>query len=289
MSRRRRFMSRDRYASTSSFSRAALPQYAAVASRAALEAGALLARWIGRPKRVATKRSAIDLVTELDRACERLIDRTLRRATPAFGFLGEESSERRGELPYRWIVDPLDGTNNFVHGLPLFGVSIGLEDCTRRPGTILVGVIYDPMRHELFVAGQGRGAYLNRRRLHVSSTATLSHSLLSTGFSSKFLEHTQPYLGWFTKLQRRSHGVRRLGSTTVSLAAVAAGRLEGFYEQDVWPWDIAAGMLLVEEAGGRVTNFQGSPVILDQGRIIASNGRIHRELVRVLTHPVRSR
>lgn len=242
-----------------------------------------MARWIGKPRRVATKRSAIDLVTDLDRSCERLIQQMLRRATPGFGFLGEESGERRGDLPYRWIVDPLDGTNNFVHGLPIFAVSIGLEDGSRRPGAILVGVIYDPMRRELFVASKGRGAFLNRRRLRVSSTATLSNSLLSTGFSSKFLEQTQPYLGWFTTLQRQSHGVRRLGSTTVSLAAVASGRLEGFYEQDVWPWDIAAGMLLVEEAGGCVTNFHGAPVILDQGRIIASNGHIHRELVHILS------
>jgi len=257
--------------------------YVAVASRAALAAGALLRRWAGKPGRVATKRSAIDLVTDIDRACERLIERTLRRTTPAFGFLGEEFGERGGELPYRWIVDPIDGTNNFVHGLPLFGVSIGLEVLGPvPPRTILVGVIYDPMRRELFVAQKGRGAWVNGRRLHVSSTAALSRSLLSTGFSSKFLEQTQPYLGWFTRLQRRSHGVRRIGSTVLSLAAVAAGRLEGFYEQDVWPWDIAAGMLLVEEAGGRVTDFQGRAVALEQGRIIASNGRIHRELLRVL-------
>lgn len=263
-----------------------LTRYAAVASRAALAAGALLRRWAGKPRRVATKRSAIDLVTDIDRACEQLIERTLRRATPGFGFLGEEFGERQGGLPYRWIVDPIDGTNNFVHGLPLFGVSIGLEALGPvPPRTILVGVIYDPMRRELFVAQKGRGAWVNGRCLHVSSTPTLSRSLLSTGFSSKFLEHTQPYLGWFTRLQRRSHGVRRIGSTVLSLAAVAAGRLEGFYEQDVWPWDIAAGMLLVEEAGGRVTNFQGRAVVLDQGRIIASNGRIHRELLRVLAQP----
>jgi len=258
-------------------------RYITVASRAALAAGALLRRWAGKPTQVATKRSAIDLVTDIDRACERLIERTLRRATPAFGFLGEEFGERTGAAPYRWIVDPIDGTNNFVHGLPLFGVSIGLEALGPVPRRrILVGVIYDPMRRELFVAQKGRGTWLNGRRLHVSSTATLSRSLLSTGFSSKFLEHTQPYLGWFTRLQRRSHGVRRIGSTVLSLAAIAAGRLEGFYEQDVWPWDIAAGTLLVEEAGGRVTNFQGRAVVLDQGRIIASNGRIHRELLRVI-------
>jgi myo-inositol-1(or 4)-monophosphatase len=301
-----------------------LEQYAAVASRAAVAAGSFLARHIGRPRRVETKRSAIDLVTEIDRASERLIHNILHRAYPECGFLGEEHGERRAQAPHRWIVDPLDGTNNFVHGFPMFGVSIGLEcrgtipppglGCRRQPispahagfpggwgdrplgpkpggGTILVGVIYDPMRRELFVAMRGCGSRLNGKRISVSPTRRLSHSLLSTGFSSNFLEHEQPYLGWFTALQRRSHGVRRIGSTVLSLAAVAAGRLEGFYERDLWPWDMAAGILLVQEAGGRVSNLEGRAVVLNEGRLVASNSHIHRELLRVLrrTHVSRVR
>jgi len=260
------------------FSRAQLRRYAASAARAALAAGALLARHIGKPKTVQTKRSAVDLVTEIDRAAEELIHAMLRRTTPAFGFLGEERGERRNGRPTRWIVDPLDGTNNFVHGLPLFGVSIGLE----HQGTIVVGVIYDPMRRELFSATRGGGAFLNGTRIHVSTTTTLARSLLSTGFSANFLKHPQPYLGWFQTLQRRSHGVRRIGSSVVSLASVAAGRLEGFYERDLWPWDIAAGLLLVQEAGGRVSDLDGRPVSLTAGRLVASNGRIHRALLRAL-------
>jgi myo-inositol-1(or 4)-monophosphatase len=249
-----------------------------VASRAAVEAGRLLARHVGRPRRVETKRSAIDLVTEIDRASERLIQRLLHRAEPAFGFLGEEHGERRTSTASRWIVDPLDGTNNFVHGLPLFGVSIALE----HRGRIVVGVISDPMRRELFVAMRGLGAFLNGRRIRVSTTKRLAHSLLSTGFSSNFLKHDQPYLGWFLAAQRRSHGVRRIGSTVLSLAAVACGRLEGFYERDLWPWDMAAGMLLVQEAGGRITDLEGRSPALTQGQLVASNAAIHRELLALL-------
>jgi myo-inositol-1(or 4)-monophosphatase len=180
-----------------------------------------------------------------------------------------------------WIVDPLDGTNNFVHGLPMFGVSIGLE----RQGVMEVGVIYDPMRRELFVAVRGRGARLNGKRMRVSSTRTLAHSLLSTGFSTNFLTHTQPYLGWFQTLQRRSHGVRRLGSTVLSLAAVAAGRLEGFYERDLWPWDMAAGLLLVQEAGGMASDLSGRSPRLDAGQLVATNGHIHPQLLTALARP----
>lgn len=258
-----------------------LARYADAATRAALAAGALLARHVGRPRRVTTKRSAIDLVTEVDHAAERLIRRLLHRASPRFGFLGEEYGAQRAKAPTRWIVDPLDGTSNFVHGLPLFGVSIALE----HRGEILVGVIYDPMRRELFVATKGQGAFLNQRRIRVSPTRRLSHSLLSTGFSFHSLTHTQPYLRWFQTLQQRSHGVRRIGTTVLSLAAVAAGRLDGFYERDLQPWDLAAGALLVEEAGGRITNMEGRPVVLGEGRLVASNGHIHRELLQVLAHP----
>ena len=264
-------------------SRHTLKRYVAVASKAAMVAGSLLARHIGRPRSVRTKRSAIDLVTEIDRASERLIHTALRRAYPEFGFLGEEQGAWRPEAPYRWVVDPLDGTNNFVHGFPMFGVSIGLQ----HSGTMLAGVIYDPMRRELFTATKGGGSFLNGKRIAVSSTRRLSRSLVATGFSSSFLRRDQPYLGWFRALQRRSHGVRRIGSTVFCLAAVAAGRLEGFYERDLWPWDMAAGMLLVEEAGGRASDLEGCPPVLETGRLVASNGHIHRELLRLLKTPSR--
>jgi myo-inositol-1(or 4)-monophosphatase len=261
-----------------------LNTYAKLATRAALAAGSLLASRVGKPRRVDTKSSAIDLVTELDRAAESLIYRILHNAKPDIGFLGEESGHRPQRSQARWIVDPLDGTNNFVHGLPIFGVSIGLED----HGAMLVGVIYDPMRHELFVATKGGGALLNGKRIHVSSTRKLARSLLSTGFSSKFLARREPYLSWFETFQRRSHGVRRIGSTVVSLASVASGRMEGFYEQDLWQWDIAAGILLVQEAGGCVSDLEGRPVDLAAGKLVASNGHIHEQMLRILrTSPVK--
>jgi len=266
-------------------SRRTLTAYARVASVAAKEAGTLLARRVGRSLTVQTKRSPIDLVTEIDRAAEQLIHRILYRAYPTFGFLGEEHGQRRHQDEFRWIVDPLDGTNNFVHGLPLFGVSIGLE----YRGTMMVGVIYDPIRRELFVAMKGHGATLNGTPIHVSKTRVLAQSLLSTGFSSNFLRRPGPYLKWFEAFQRASHGVRRIGSTVFCLSSIAAGRLDGFYEQDLWPWDIAAGILLVEEAGGHVSDFTGAPPQLAGGRVVASNGSIHREMLRILRRTRRRR
>jgi len=248
------------------------------AVRAARQAGPLLAAHVGEPTTVETKRSAIDLVTDIDRASEQLIHRLLHRAFPNHGFHGEEHAHLRSEAPYTWIVDPIDGTTNFVHGVPAFAVSIALA----HRDTPVVGVIYDPIRKELFSGMKGCGAFLNGKRVSVSRTRLVEKSLLSTGFSVKFRTHPQRYLKWFRTLQTRSHAVRRIGCTTLSLAYVAAGRMEGFYEQDLWPWDIAAGMLLVQEAGGRITDFRGRPPNLREGELLATNGRIHREMQRLL-------
>ena len=256
----------------------------AVATGAARRAGALLARHMGRPVTVETKRSAIDLVTEIDRRSEQWIHAAVRRRFPAHGFQGEERTRTNPAAPYQWIVDPLDGTMNFVHGVPAFAVSIGLL----HRGRIVLGVIYDPTRREMFTALSGRGAFLNGRRLRVSRTARLSDSLLSTGFSSTFRAHPAPLLRWFTAFQLRCHGVRRIGSTAISLASVACGRHDGFYEQELWNWDIAAGILLVVEAGGRVTDFNGHPIArLEDGKIVASNGRIHPAMLTLLRPPRR--
>jgi myo-inositol-1(or 4)-monophosphatase len=248
------------------------------AAEAATSAGALLARHMGEATSVTTKRSVVDLVTEIDRASELLIRRRLAHAFPAFGFLGEEHGHHREGAGARWIVDPLDGTMNFVHGVPLFGVSIALE----AAGRLVAGVVYDPMRRELYTAARGHGAFLNGRRLRVSRTRALGGSLLATGFSTTFRRHPATYLRWFRTLESRSHAVRRLGTTVLCLAYVAAGRLEAFYEQDLWPWDVAAGIVLVEEAGGRASDFRGGPVALDRGQLVASNGRIHGDILRAL-------
>jgi myo-inositol-1(or 4)-monophosphatase len=250
-----------------------------VAVQAAQKAGVLLLRHAGSPAKVETKRSPIDLVTEIDKGAETLIRRLLKRSFPSFGFLGEEHGAHNSGAEYRWIIDPIDGTMNFVHGIPLFGVSIALAQGRH----LLAGVILDPSRRELYTATRGGGAFLNGRRIHVSKTKRLSHSILSTGFSAKFRKQPEPYLSWFRKFESSCHAVRRVGTTVLCLAWVASGRMEGFYEQDLWPWDVAAGTLLVQEAGGRVSDFAGKPPALENGRLVASNGLIHRAILNTLT------
>jgi myo-inositol-1(or 4)-monophosphatase len=187
------------------------------------------------------------------------------------------------EGEYRWYVDPLDGTTNFAHGFPQFCVSLGLE---QRPagispdqdGVLVAGVIYDPMRDELYTAERGRGAWLNAKPLHVTRTPVLAESLVSTGFPSR-KRHDSPNIHFYHEFTLRSHGVRRAGSAALDLAFVAAGRLEAFWEFNLNPWDTAAGILLVEEAGGQVTDFAGTPCQLNSREVLASNGLIHTELV----------
>lgn len=249
-----------------------------VASRAAQRAGALQVASSGRPKSVRIKSSAVDLVTDVDRASERLLHREITRHFPGHGFQGEERTRTHPDAPFQWIVDPLDGTMNFVHGVPVFAISIGLQ----HRGRTVAGVIYDPNRRELFTAIQGEGARLNGRRIRVAPTRRLAQGLLSTGFPPNFREGKTAYLRWFRAFELQSHGVRRIGSTAVSLAYVACGRHEGFYEQELWPWDIAAGLLLVEEAGGRVSDFQGRPVRLERGEVVASNGLLHGQMLVLL-------
>ncbi len=253
-----------------------------VAVRAAKAAGALQSRCRGRRIGYTTKRHAADLVTTVDRASERLIHTIIRTRFPEHGFYGEERTRTHRSSPWQWLVDPLDGTTNFVHGVPVFAVSIGLV----HEGQPVLGVIYDPSYRELFTAVRGRGARLNGRRIHVSPTRRLADSLFSTGFSVKFRRNPAPYLRWFQAFQSRCHAVRRSGSTAISLAYVAAGRLEGFYEQDLWPWDIAAGIVLVEEAGGLVSDFRDRPVQFKVGEVVASNGHLHTKMLTLLRRPV---
>ena len=240
------------------------------AERAARAVGPMLLRWMGRPRRVTTKRSAIDLVTEVDRRAERMIARALHRAAPAYGFVGEESG-RHGDDEYQWYVDPIDGTTNFIHGVPICCVSIALV----HRGVPVVGVIFDPSRNELFAAVRGGGCTVNGRRARVSRHRRLSESLLATGFPSEFRRAPQAFLRPFIAFQQTTHAVRRMGSAALCLAYVACGRLDGVWEERVWPWDIAAALLLLREAGGCVTTFDGRPSTLADNHIVATNGRIH--------------
>lgn len=250
----------------------------------ARDAGALLMDGFGREKDIQTKSSTIDFVTQFDLAAEALIVERLRAAFPDHCFVGEEGADEVGALPYTWYVDPLDGTNNFSHGFPVFCVSIALYD----RDTPLAGVIYDPTRDECFTAAAGRGAWLTgadgrTNPLRVSAIQPLAQSLLATGFP--YDVHTSPldngaYVARFIK---RAFGLRRAGSAALDMAYVAAGRLDGYWEFKVSPWDVAAGILMVREAGGVVTQIAGGPLPLSpKMHILADNGLIHDEMLAVI-------
>jgi len=216
----------------------------------------------------------VDLVTEADRASEKLIVERIRQHFPSHDIVGEEGTRKDTGSDYRWYVDPLDGTTNFAHGYPVFCVSLGVE------GTdgIVAGVLYDPTRDELFAAEKGSGASLNGRPIQVSNTKKLSESLLATGFPSH-KRHKNPNIHFYHQLTLRSHGLRRAGSAALDLANVASGRYDGFWEFNLNPWDTAAGVLLVTEAGGTVSRFDGSPWRIDSSETLASNGILHKELM----------
>src|SRR5579864_3557408 len=215
-----------------------------------------------------------DLVTEADRACEKLLIERLRARWPDYNTVAEEGSAHRSSSEYRWYVDPLDGTTNFAHGFPVFCISIGLE----RNAELVAGIIFDPTRDELFAAEKGSGARLNSNRIQVSATAKLEESLLATGFPSQ-KRHKNPNIFLYHTLSMRSHGVRRAGSAALDLASVAAGRFDGFWEFNLNPWDTAAGVLLVEEAGGKVTDFHGGEFQLNSRETVATNGIVHDALL----------
>jgi len=252
------------------------------AAEIAREAGAKLREFFAQGVETEYK-GDVDLVTVADRTVEKLIKTRLGETFPEHGIYGEEGTRERMQGEFRWYVDPLDGTTNFAHGFPQFCVSMGLE---QRPpgkaededGTLVAAVIYDPLRDELYTAERGQGARLNGRPMKVSRVPELAEALLSTGFPSR-KRHASPNVHFYQEFTLRSHGVRRAGSAALDLAYVASGRLEAFWEFNLNPWDTAAGILLVEEAGGKVTDFAGNPFKLDSREVLASNGLIQGELV----------
>jgi myo-inositol-1(or 4)-monophosphatase len=249
-----------------------------VAIDAARAAGRLLHRELRGARTVAYKGTPTNLVTEMDARAEALVVERLRAAFPGDAVLAEESGARPGNSGRRWIVDPLDGTTNYAHGLPIFAVSIALE----AAGRVALGVVYDPNHDELFVAERGGGAVLNGRALAVSSTPALDAALLTTGFPYDVRQTPDNNLAQYAAFTLRARGVRRMGSAVIYLAYVAAGRIDGYWELRLGPWDVAAGALLVEEAGGRVTDLAGGPLDLAAPAVVASNGRIHDEMLEVL-------
>jgi myo-inositol-1(or 4)-monophosphatase len=256
--------------------------WVAQAAEIAREAGARLREFYAEGVETEYK-GDVDLVTVADRTSEKLIRARLSEVFPAHGIFGEEGTRDRLDAEFRWYIDPLDGTTNFAHGFPQFCVSMGLEQRTPglapdQDGQLVAGVIYDPLRDELFAAERGKGAWLNGKPMHVSRTPVLAESLVATGFPSR-KRHASPNIHFYQEFTLRSHGVRRAGSAALDLAYVAAGRMEAFWEFNLNPWDTAAGILLVEEAGGRVTDFTGHHFRIASEEILASNARIHDELL----------
>jgi myo-inositol-1(or 4)-monophosphatase len=252
------------------------------ATEIAREAGAKLREFFAKGVKTEYK-GDVDLVTIADRTSEKLIRERLSAAFPTHGIYGEEGTRERLASEFRWYVDPLDGTTNFAHGFPHFCVSMGLEQrpANLKPeedGTLVAAVLYDPLLDELFTAERDRGALLDGKPMHVSPTPDLAESLIATGFPSR-KRHASPNVHFYQEFTLRSHGVRRAGSAALDLAYVACGRMEGFWEFNLNPWDTAAGILLVEEAGGRVTDLEDRHYRLDSREVLASNGLIHAELV----------
>jgi len=256
-----------------------LPNFAMQMAR---DAGRILVDRQGRALQV-SKKGDIDLVTESDLASEKLIIERIRSYYPRHAILAEESGASAGEnvaegkSEWRWIIDPLDGTTNYAHGYPCYCVSIALE----RAGKIEIGVVYDPTRDEMFAAERGQGATLNDRRMRVSDVEELNSSMLCTGFPYNVRER-ENFARHFAAFTMRAQAVRRDGSAAIDLAYVACGRFEGFWEDGLHPWDVAAGLLLIEESGGMVTDFNSGPLSIYTPKVLASNGLIHEAMMRVL-------
>ena len=248
----------------------------AVAAEAAQKAGRMLRRMLGNAHRI-VKKGEIDLVTEADLAAEKVILQTMARNFPGDIIMSEEAGTHGEKSSRIWLIDPLDGTTNYAHRFPFFAVSIALE----IEKEVVLGVVYNPHMDEFFEAARGKGARLNGEPLRVSNTRTLQDSLLATGFPYDVHERPEKVMTLLERMIVRAQGVRRLGSAALDLCYVAAGRLDGFWEQDLKPWDTAAGEIIVREAGGRVTTFDGRPYTPYLRNVVASNGYIHDEMVEV--------
>jgi myo-inositol-1(or 4)-monophosphatase len=253
------------------------PIYLATAVEAALDAGRTHRAYFRRPLTI-EKKGPIDLVTAADLAVERSFRELIAARFPTHVVLGEESPAPDTASPFRWIIDPVDGTTNFAHGLALFCVSIALE----VNGVVEIGVVYDAIADELFTAERGQGARLNGQRIHVTREASLIDALLCTGFPYAARDERQNEVNLFGAFLSEARAVRRLGSAALDLSYVAAGRLEGFWEERLHAWDIAAGALIVTEAGGRIANLAGGPLDLTRGDIVASNGAVHGAMQAVI-------
>ena len=249
-----------------------------IAVRAARAAGNVITRHADRIDSLTVNvKQRNDFVSEVDQMAEQEIIKVIRKAFPSHGILAEESGAHEGD-DYLWVIDPLDGTTNFLHGFPQFGVSIAVK----HKGRLEQGVVYDPLRQELFTASRGAGAHLNDRRIRVSKQKALEGALLGTGFPFKIHEHIDPYLGMLKDLFAVTAGIRRAGAACLDLAYVAAGRVDGFWEIGLKEWDMAAGVLLIQEAGGLVGDFKGGHNHLVSGNIVAGNPKLFKAILKTI-------
>jgi myo-inositol-1(or 4)-monophosphatase len=246
----------------------------------AKKAGNLLKKKLNEQHTIEYK-GEINIVTEADRLSEKMLVSLIRKAFPHHDILTEESPETNSGSEFRWIIDPLDGTTNYAHGYPVFCVSIAMA----KANDICIGAVYNPMLTEMFWAEKGKGAFLNNRKLSVSDNTALSRSLLATGFPYDIRETKDNNLAYFNQMATRVQAIRRAGAAALDMAYVAAGRFDGFWELKLMPWDTAAGWLLVKEAGGEVTDLLGRDFSLTSPHILASNGKIHRNMIEVLRQP----
>jgi len=260
-----------------------MSSYLDVSAEIAREAGALLANYFERHIGFELK-GEFDLVTEADRASERLVVERLRSHFPTHSIVAEEGGGHTGTSEFCWYVDPLDGTTNYAHGFPMYNVTMALE----QAGELIAGVIFDPMRDEMFSCERGTGAFLNNRRIHVSKAERIEDALVATGFPSR-KRHDSVNVHFYYQLAMITHGVRRAGSAALDLAYVASGRLDAFWEFGLKPWDMAAGILLVTEAGGKCSDMKDAPVGLHNTNLLADNGLIHEGMLGVFAEVFQGR
>jgi len=249
-----------------------------IAIQAARAAGRVITRSMSKMETIRVDvKGRNDLVTEVDKKSEQEIIWNIQQAFPDHGFLAEESGQHSGN-EYTWIIDPLDGTMNFVHGFPQFSISIALT----KNGNLHLGLVYDPLRNELFTAIKGKGAYLDNRRIRVSKINKMSRALIGTGFPYRSDDEVDIYTPQLAEVTKRAAGVRRAGSAALDLAYVACGRLDAFWESGIQPWDVAAGILLVREAGGICTDYKSNTDCLHSGKYLAANGHLHQAMLNIV-------
>lgn len=242
------------------------------------EAGELIRNAFGKSHSVEFKTNELNLVTETDKASEKLITDFIKKKYPTHGILAEEGSEANKSSEYLWVIDPLDGTTNFAHGLPIFAVSIGVQ----KNGETIAGVVYDVMRDTIYATEKGSGSFENRKRITVSKNDNLGHSVLVTGFPYNIRENPDKAFERFIAFLKHARAIRRLGSAAIDFCYVANGVFDGFWEVSLHPWDVCAGKLIVEEAGGLVTDFDGNKIDIHSKRILATNGFVHQKMIEVM-------